>query len=374
MSESQNRRLLYVVSTQLQLVSCIVLQMTENAGIPADLILMDSSNWDTVRPGLPKMGLFEHIDDLVLWTGERERIRQISDWKVRLKESLELTKTFQLPHLLPYTDMYIHEDTSPMKIIYYTLVHHGIKPDVHFTEEATATYTRTVIPPAKDYFIHEKFGQDSFYKHVKKIYLFEPSCYTGGNTEVELCPITKINALTDQQKQLLCSIYPTTPQIKEKIIFFEGVFHEDAYPVDEYDLLMKIVDLVGKENVIIKRHPRVKVDRYTHKGIKVLPNATVPWEVMLLNQNLEGKLLISVSSFTCMSPLTIYGMEYRAMFLYNLMKGYAWILSQPTFMDFLINVEKQLNSEKQNIWNPKTLKELYIQLDHYIAEEGLHHA
>jgi len=125
---------------------------------------------------------------------------------------------------------------------------------------------------------------------------------------------------------------------------------------------------VGKENVIVKRHPRVKVDRYTDKGIKVLANSNVPWEVMLMSQSLQGKLLVSVASFTCMSPLTIYGMEYRAMLLNNLRQGVIPFLSEPSYVQFITNVEAQLNRKRQNIWNPMTLKEMYLQLDSYLAE------
>jgi len=227
-----------------------------------------------------------------------------------------------------------------------------------------------VTPRDIDFFVHKRFGKDGFYERVRSIYLFQPELYTGGNTRVELRPLRKINALMPEQQAFLRSLYPSTPQIQEKVIFFEGCFHADGHMCNEYDLLMKIIERVGKENIIVKRHPRVKVDRYTDRGIKVLANANVPWEIMLMSQSLEGKLLISVASFTCMSPLVIYGMEYRTMLLNNLKRGRVYFLEEQGYIDFISNLEKQLNRDRQHIWNPKSLKEMYVQLDRYLAEEG----
>lgn len=371
MAEHTNRRLLYVASTQLQLVSCLVLQMTENAGIPADVILMDSSDWSLVRPNLLSTGLIEHMDDLKLYRSVLDGIRDRTTYDEKVLFVREMIKSVQLPHLLPYTDMYINMDSNHMKVLYYALAEHGITPDVHLIEEATATYTRSVIEPLQDYVNHRKYRKNGFYRKIRDLYLFEPSCYTGGNADIPLRSLQKINTLTQAQKNTLCSLYPVTPQIEEKVIFFEGVFYGDMHLCDEYDLFTKIVERVGKENVVVKRHPRVQRDRYTEMGVKVLPNSTVPWEFMLLSQDLTGKLLISLASFTCMSPLTIYGMKYRAMFLNNLKTGFPAFLEDKAYVAFINHVEKQLNRERQNLWNPKTLKEMYLQLDHYMIEEDI---
>ncbi|MBE5803025.1 MAG: hypothetical protein E7316_00760 [Clostridiales bacterium] len=362
----QQRRSLYLGLTFLNLVSSVVLQMTDNAGVPADLVLCDTSDFSGLKDKLEKTGLFEHVDECVCMP-PIDKMKKITALDERQKGMAQLAKDFPLPRLEQYTDLYVNLDASVAKLFYYALLSHGIKTRVYLVEEATATYAVSAVDNGSDFFCHESYGEDSFYHHIGGIHLYEPALYVGGNEDVALFPLQKIDLLTPDQKDVLLGLFPATEQIQEKIIFFEGCFHGDGLITDEYDLLMKIVERVGRENIIIKRHPRNKVDRYTDRGLKVMGNVNIPWEIMLLTQSLTGKLLISVASYTCMSPMTIYGKEYKAMILNDLKRGVVYFLNDPAYVKFISTVENHLNREKQNIWTPRSIKEMFVQLDYFMA-------
>lgn len=366
---SSERNCLYVTATYLGLFSALVTQMTVNDGVAADLLLLDASDFSSVLEPLRTCGLFRHVDQVKVLevTNGTKAIKEIS---ARHAAADKAAQQFTLPRTDAYTDVYMHLDTTGCHLIYYALRAKGIDPNLYMIDEGTASYTRPLTPNDKTMFNHTRRGKENFYAKLKGVYFYCPEMYVGGRADMPLFPLTKVNQLPEDKQRLMRSIFPTTEQIREKVIFFEGCFHSDGLICDEYDLLMKIVDRVGAENVIVKRHPRVKIDRYTERGIHVMGETNVPWEVMLMSQSLEGKLLVSVASFTCMSPLVIYGMEYRTMLLNNLKRGRVYFLEEQGYIDFISNLEKQLNRDRQHIWNPKSLKEMYVQLDRYLAEEG----
>jgi len=366
MYKDPSKRCLYVCVTYLNLVSSIVLQMTENAAYPADLILADASDFSAMTDKIQQTGLFDHVS-FCPCNEKIEDAKKKAELSQKHAAMNELAQNYPLPHLENYTNLYVNLDTSIAKLFYYALLHHKVKPTVYLVEEATATYTTSLKQPKTDLFDHNSFGEDNFYLHIGGIYLYAPELYVGGNQEASLFPIQKIGDLLPQQKELLKNLFPPIPQIKERIIFFEGCFHGDGLLTDEYDLLMKIIDRVGVDNVIVKRHPRNKIDRYSDKGIKIFPDVNVPWEIMLLSLSLEGKLLISVASFTCLSPRTIYQLNYRAMLLNNLKRGSVYFLREPSYIKFISNIENELNSTRQYIWNPTSLTEMYRQLDYFIS-------
>lgn len=366
---SSQRQCLYVTATYLGLFSVLVTQMTKNDGVPADLLLLDASDFSSVLPGLRSCGLFRHVDQAkVLDT--INGVKAIKDLRARHTAADKAAQQFELPQKVAYTDLYVHLDTTACHMVYYALRHRGVNPNLYMIDEGTASYTRPLMPNDRIMFNHTRRGKENFYAQLKGVYFYCPEMYVGGNSDVPLFNLTKVNNLPADKQALMRSLFPAVPQIKEKVIFFEGCFHADGLICDEYDLLMKIVDRVGAENVIVKRHPRVKIDRYTERGIHVMGETNIPWEVMLMSQSLEGKLLISVASFTCMSPLVIYGMEYRTMLLNNLKRGRIYFLEEQGYIDFINNLEKQLNRDRQHIWNPKSVKEMYVQLERYLAEEG----
>lgn len=108
--------------------------------------------------------------------------------------------------------------------------------------------------------------------------------------------IVKMERFNSDDKQFLDAInyvfdYPALKdEYKEKYIYFESIEH------NEFEVIQLLASIVGKENFIVKIHPRSKSDKYSAVGIKTNKDLSIPWEVILLNKNFDGHVFITATS------------------------------------------------------------------------------
>lgn len=119
------------------------------------------------------------------------------------------------------------------------------------------------------------------------------------------------------------------------IVIMEESFYTDKIIQDNSDLniFMKIKDSFPEDRIAVKLHPRTKVNRFENNFI-MIENAEAPWEIFLLNQNMEDKVFISIACSTMVSPKLLFGDENKCILLY------------PFFVDkmYRANGEKYFNS------------------------------
>lgn len=125
---------------------------------------------------------------------------------------------------------------------------------------------------------------------------------------------------------LLCRIFSYEPiRIDEPIIFFEDCHVNDGHWTNDIELLEHIALIVGKQNIIVKRHPRGLVDRFTPHGFKVMPRSDVPWELIQMKMNTSDKLFVSLISGSPISCIHLLEEKPRALLLHRLMKADAYV-------------------------------------------------
>ena len=76
-----------------------------------------------------------------------------------------------------------------------------------------------------------------------------------------------------------------------------------------------IVAIVGKENLIVKLHPRTKHDRFRPLGIRTNRHTNIPWELIVWNHLHNSPILISVASGSLIYPQIYLGIEQKAIAL-----------------------------------------------------------
>lgn len=106
-----------------------------------------------------------------------------------------------------------------------------------------------------------------------------------------------------------------------KYIFFEECFSFDNGNNNDLEIIEVIADIVGKENVVIKLHPRSKEDRFSKLGYKVLMNVKYPWEIFALNNSNKSIVLLAFSSGALMNYLFITRSKMKSILLYKLFPG-----------------------------------------------------
>lgn len=125
-------------------------------------------------------------------------------------------------------------------------------------------------------------------------------------------------------------------------------------------MLEDIAKIVGKENIIVKRHPRCQHDRFTERGFKVLTDSRFPWEITLLNEDARHHVLISLSSTATTTGKTVLGKNIPAVQLYAMRPfGEAGPhCAQKNFEDYAKSLYAYMNQGGRCLFVPKSMDEL----------------
>lgn len=146
-------------------------------------------------------------------------------------------------------------------------------------------------------------------------------------------------------------------------IFFEECFSFDTGNNEDLKIVEKVAQALGKENVIIKLHPRSKADRFSPLGYNVMKYSKCAWEVFALNNQSKRITLLAYSSGALMNYLLLSRNNMHSVFLYNVFphryrhmndpeihrwfqefeeKYKPWICA-PSSMDEVVEIIKQNN-------------------------------
>ncbi len=140
---------------------------------------------------------------------------------------------------------------------------------------------------------------------------------------------------------------------KEKYIFLEESFFAEGYEINDVEVIEAIADIVGKENIMVKIHPRNPVNRFQKLGYKTNINTTIPWEVIVLNQNLGEKILLTFASSAVLNPLRLFGQNTKVYSLYkcfekipDILNGELWKATEYAYKKYYPTIEIIENIEE----------------------------
>lgn len=108
---------------------------------------------------------------------------------------------------------------------------------------------------------------------------------------------------------------PSKNEFDKKYIFFEENIPDGT--IDDFNLVMKIAERVGKENLIIKLHPRRPVDRFSKYGIKVSKSVGIPWEAFLMKYDFSDKVIMTISSSVAFSSRLYFNQPIKTYMLFR---------------------------------------------------------
>lgn len=153
------------------------------------------------------------------------------------------------------------------------------------------------------------------------IYLFKPEyiCY---ETKRKLVEIPLINTNDSIFIALINKIFhyeAAKCYIKEKYIFFDDVWGELDSEEDRKELITSIRKCVGKENFIVKPHPRGSRACYVDLGVTLFEEI-IPWEVVCINNNIQDKVFITTVSSAAIMPIFLFG-TFQKVYIVNYLKS-----------------------------------------------------
>lgn len=165
--------------------------------------------------------------------------------------------------------------------------------------------------------IRKTMGKSSLDEDTKNFYCFYPEFYKGKLNSMEVPKITDYRSIGGILQKLF-NVRPEDLVVKEKYIFFTSVYDfEGGEPIGEFELVQKIAKIVGKDNLIVKTHPRDTRDIFKNAGIHVYNHSEIPWEAIQLNNDFSSKVLMTVNSGSIVGANMMTEKRASAIFLYK---------------------------------------------------------
>jgi len=178
-----------------------------------------------------------------------------------------------------------------------------------------------------------------------RLLLYEPDLYCRNDYD-EVDALPKIS-LADQKFRdkvnYVFHIDDIVP-IDEDYIFMEESFVADGLENNDAEIIEECYKICGKDNFILKPHPRNPYNRFENSGVKIL-NTNVPWEVYCHNQNLKDKIVLTVSSNTAISPHILYQEAPKSILLYKLLKGRTIMTEKPEFNNYMLKASNMFSKK-----------------------------
>lgn len=314
------KKILFVCNTYFQLITAINIGFSILKDEYKDILITDTSNsLLSLKEKIQKSNLFSNV-----FTFERKKVIQRNN---KLESVLLFAAgkyTFQTP--IPsaeYTDlMFYNFDLLVCSIIE---MHNKKKKGININrfEEGYISYfygnidSRVVKIGNK----LRKFSGRSldFLSSINDYYFYEPD-FVQFSGPYKLKKIPKFVKGQTEIKNILNYIFDidnVSLDIQEKYVFFEEPFSlNKKNNINDLELVDELARIVGRENLIVKLHPRTEKNRFEDLNIKTYNNP-LPWELIQLNGDFEKKIFLTISSGSVLQSKILFEENIKTILLFN---------------------------------------------------------
>lgn len=148
-------------------------------------------------------------------------------------------------------------------------------------------------------------------------YYFCPDLALWGDrgSRVKIPPITEYKKVLIKNMNDVFDFALNVDAYSQKVIFFEESYYNDGIDVNDIEIVNELEKQYGKENILIKRHPRNRIDRFKAMGYTTSVENNIPWEVIAFNiPDLDNKILITMTSTALISTFLLLNTHAQMIF------------------------------------------------------------
>lgn len=155
-----------------------------------------------------------------------------------------------------------------------------------------------------------------------KWYVYAPELVVNRTRSQAVFPLKPLEHLSLPIKQDLNRVFGYEQQmLSSSFVYFDQIGTGDFSNGEElFEIQNHLLELLSNiceiEHLLIKLHPRTLQTTYDNR-YRIL-QTQVPWEVILLNEQTDNSVLISLSSTACLTPKLIFDKEPWCIFLFKL--------------------------------------------------------
>lgn len=351
------KRHLYICDQTFEFFNIINLQISINKNIPADILFSDKNSFGNIIEKVKKKNLFQNV--YTLQVKDFEAAFYSKEKEERCNIVLNPREYISFPDFTDYyTDIWINISNIHAKLEYYNLIKLGMKPKVHLIQEGIANYTFTNSISEEDAMWEDYYGELAFSKNIEDNYIYRISAFVGSGIENKMLMPIKENK--EEFIHIMEDLYGRVSLPKQKWIYMETSLFDMNIMTNEFEIFENLAKIVGKENIIVKQHPRNKIDRYRPLGYQVMEETEVPWEVMILEniEEIKSKVICSVFSQSLFSPYDVFSIEAKSIMLLKLLRHHVFFYEKKEWKQYISEMEQEINKGSLQLYVPESVDEL----------------
>ncbi|MGY4687977.1 hypothetical protein [Petrotoga sp. DB-2] len=356
--------ILIVCSTPIQIMNALNLKLTLLKNKAVDLIILDHSKDNVIY--YEELKKFQFFNELFFlksrnMSGGNSEIKWIRYLKtanhyLRKNELLKQSTGFKKK----YEEFFVCYPDIPSEIIYYLIKKNNPSVRLNMLEEGIFAYT---------YFLHKYsllrrmftnfiFGGKTF-KNYQKAYIYRPDFMEESGENIELKKLPFIDRNNNEIVQIFNNVFEykntDNTEWEQKVFYFDQPLQFQSINAT----VLKLVDFINaklspKFRLNIKLHPRTDKNKFGNK-VSVI-QTRVPFELVVANNEVKDKILISVFSSACLNPKIMFDEEPYVILLYKLVD-----LSMLGHNERIFNIAhkvKESYKAKNKFFIPETFEEL----------------
>ncbi len=329
---------LFICNTVYQTMISLWMKYKSLCSEESDIIISDHmNNSERIYNNIKNIGLFNNCFYVKSFQYSRGRVesgifqRFYSDVfpEKRLNEFLCIEKK--------YDNLFIANMDDFSLLCFRSIIKKNKNISVHIFEDGISTYScifeeyvrfrhKPSIKSIRDFIRFARtlsnFIPNTNYlsDYINDYFVFEPELMIW-DPGVPVYALEKINIRDNAFKSLCNTIFDYTNDDSyiQKYIFLEESFYSEGIEVNDLDIILELSKRIGKNNIIVKIHPRNKTNRFKKEGFKTNNNTGIPWELIVMNMgNIEDKVLITVFSSCVITPKIIFDLDTKVFSIYKL--------------------------------------------------------
>lgn len=323
----KKENILMVCNTVYQIMVAVQLRHAFFQKENVHIIISDHmNNSSTIVENVRKSNFFNEVIHI---KNKKKRIKQgckfysLKHLFYKIKETINNLKIIK--RQINTKSYYTHLCVSNISIFTILLRHTLSKKNkIHLSifEDGFATYCNSFKKSDKASLIHRMLNKRGMLGTAEQLFLFNPYLLEW-DFEGQIIQIPKFSNKNNEVKSILNQIFKfeniKDDYSKIKYLFLEESFFADGFNVNDVEIVQNLVQQVNVNDILVKLHPRNAVNRFASLGIKTNINFEIPWELIILNQDISQITLITISSSSALTPFLIFDLPVKSISLLKML-------------------------------------------------------
>ena len=369
MDNIKNKSTLIVCNTLFQIFVATHIRMKlfkDDAAF--DIVVSDhSNNSEQIAENIRKTGIYRNVFFIKNKKTKKHGTGLFHAISYAFRRTIEILRNEIIARKISrkgkYDILFISNISIFTVLLYNRLLKKNKKMNLNLFEEGMSNYCRFFTHGDKPDSLHRKWiNKKGIIENLHKLYLFNEQYLEWDAPNGEIVHLEKIDVYDKHFSDVINTIFGVsemTDKYDRKIIFFEESFFADGFEVADVELVNQIADKFGRENIMIKIHPRNRINRFAALGYKTNVNTNIPWEVIILNQDLSDKILVTISSGSVLNPYLYFENTLQSYSLLNCLE------KKPGCMEGELGdlMQKAYKSHPDLFLIPQTIGDFFVHLN-----------